>query len=91
LQVLKERDKKGLFKKAEEGLLKNVAGISLPYEESENPELIIDADRLSPLESANLILLKLQELNLLEEAEHSVLLKREEDDIRRILKETWSK
>ena len=91
LQVMKERDKKGLFKKAEEGLLQNVAGISIPYEESERPELIIEADQIGPAESANRILIKLQELNLLEGADRSVLLKQEENNIRRILKETWSK
>ncbi len=91
LEVLKQRDQKGLFKKAEEGLLQNVAGISIPYEESEHPDLIIEADKVNPIAAANLILLKLQELELLQEAERSVLLKHEEDDIRRILKETWFK
>ncbi len=91
LETLKKRDKKGLFKKAEEGKLQNVAGISIPYEESDNPEIIIDADRETPFEAANKILKKLKDLGYLEEADHSVLLKEEEKQVRKILRETWFK
>lgn len=42
LAVCEQRDVKGLYKKAREGELKLFTGISSPYEEPENPDLIID-------------------------------------------------
>lgn len=91
LEVLKKRDRKGLFEKADQGKLQNVAGISIPYEESENPEVVIYADKESPFDATGKILTKLKELGFLEKADHSVLLKQEEKDIRKILRETWFK
>ncbi|MFP4081596.1 MAG: adenylyl-sulfate kinase [Candidatus Aminicenantes bacterium] len=91
LEILKKRDKKGLLRKAEKGELKNVAGISMPYEESENPEVVIQADQETPFQAASKILTQLKELGYLKEAEHSVLLKQEEKEIRKILRDTWFK
>lgn len=91
LEILKKRDKKGLFQKAEEGKLQNVAGISMPYEESEHPEVVLETDKVRSFHAASKILAKLQELGFLEEADHSVLLKQEEMEIRKILRETWFK
>jgi adenylylsulfate kinase len=91
LEVLKQRDKKGLFKKAEEGRLQNVAGISIPYEESAHPEVIIEADKEIPADAANKILKKLLELGFLKEEDRSVLLEQEEREIRRILRASWFK
>ena len=91
IEVLKQRDTKGLFAKAERGELENVAGISIPYEESDNTEVIVDADKETPQQAANKIILKLIELGYLQEAENSVLLKKEEKEIRDILRETWFK
>jgi len=91
LDELKKRDTKGLFEKAEKGELQNVAGISIPYEESENPEVIINADKETPLEAAHKIFLKLIDLGYLQEAPDSVLLKTEEKGIKEILRETWFK
>lgn len=91
VEILKERDKKGLFKKAEEGKLKNVAGVSIPYEESEKPEVIIDAEKVIPFRAANQILNRLKDLGYLEEADHSVLLRQEEGYVRKILRDTWFK
>jgi adenylylsulfate kinase len=39
-----KRDPKGLYKKAREGLIPNFTGISSPYEEPDNPEMIIRTD-----------------------------------------------
>ncbi len=91
VEVLKKRDKKGLFKKAEEGKLHNVAGVSIPYEESEKPEVIIDAEKITPFQAANHILNRLKDLGYLEEADHSVLLRQEEGYVRKILRDTWFK
>lgn len=91
VEILKKRDKKGLFKKAEEGKLQNVAGVSIPYEESEKPEVIIDAEKTTPFQAANQILNRLKDLGYLEEADHSVLLRQEEGYVRKILRDTWFK
>ena len=45
------RDPKGLYKKALNGEIKDFTGISSPYEEPENPDLIIDTDKLTLEES----------------------------------------
>jgi adenylylsulfate kinase len=42
LEVCETRDPKGLYKKARAGLIKGYTGISSPYEEPENPEIVID-------------------------------------------------
>ncbi|UCH83138.1 MAG: adenylyl-sulfate kinase [Candidatus Latescibacterota bacterium] len=44
LEVLKKRDVKGMYKKAMAGEIKNFTGISDPYEEPENAEVVIDTD-----------------------------------------------
>jgi len=45
LEVCKERDTKGLYKKAEEGEIANFTGVSAPYEEPEAPEVVVDSDQ----------------------------------------------
>jgi len=46
IEVCAKRDPKGLYKKAGEGKITNMTGISDPYEEPEHPDLIIDTDKL---------------------------------------------
>ena len=43
-----KRDPKGLYKKARKGEITNMTGLTAPYEEPENPELIVGTD-LMPL------------------------------------------
>lgn len=47
LDVCEERDVKGLYKKARAGEIPSFTGISSPYEEPENPELVVDTDKHS--------------------------------------------
>ncbi|MBW2570584.1 MAG: adenylyl-sulfate kinase [Deltaproteobacteria bacterium] len=47
IEACAKRDPKGLYKKASEGEITNMTGISDPYEEPEHPDLIIDTDKLS--------------------------------------------
>lgn len=42
LAVCESRDPKGIYKKVRKGEIKNFTGISAPYEEPEQPEIIID-------------------------------------------------
>ena len=43
LEVCEQRDVKGMYKKARAGEIKNYTGISSPYEEPVNPDLILDS------------------------------------------------
>lgn len=47
LETCERRDAKGLYKKARRGEITEFTGISAPYEEPENPELILDTDQMS--------------------------------------------
>jgi adenylylsulfate kinase len=51
IDVLEERDTKGLYAKALRGELPNFTGISDPYEEPLSPELVLDTSTESPPES----------------------------------------
>ena len=64
LEVVEERDTKGLYKKARAGIIKNFTGISDPYEEPENPEVTVDTGSESIEESAEKILAFLRERGL---------------------------
>ena len=45
LEVCEERDVKGLYKLARAGKIKNYTGISAPYEEPIDPDLILETDK----------------------------------------------
>jgi len=59
LEVCIERDVKGMYKKALAGEIKNFTGVSDPYEEPLNPELILETDKESVEESAKKVIEKL--------------------------------
>ncbi|NKB78194.1 MAG: adenylyl-sulfate kinase [Gammaproteobacteria bacterium] len=46
LNVCEDRDVKGLYKRARKGEISNFTGISSPYEEPENADLIVDTDQM---------------------------------------------
>jgi adenylylsulfate kinase len=56
LETCESRDPKGLYKKAREGIINEFTGISAPYEEPENPEILVDTDKYNVDESAELVL-----------------------------------
>ena len=62
LEVLIQRDTKGLYKKALAGEIKGFTGIDDPYEPPLDPELVIHTDKETPAESAGRILAALREL-----------------------------
>jgi bifunctional enzyme CysN/CysC len=47
LEVCEQRDPKGLYKKARAGQIPNFTGINSPYEEPENPGLVLNTAELS--------------------------------------------
>lgn len=57
------RDVKGMYKKALAGEIKEFTGVQDPYEEPENPELVIYSDKESIDESVERVLKKLDELS----------------------------
>jgi sulfate adenylyltransferase len=65
LEECERRDRKGLYKLAREGKLKQFTGIDDPYETPEHPEIRLDTMALSPDEAAEVILSKLTEMGLI--------------------------
>ncbi len=45
LEVCETRDPKGLYKKARKGEIQQFTGISAPYEEPLNPEIVVESDK----------------------------------------------
>ncbi|MGI8573989.1 MAG: bifunctional sulfate adenylyltransferase/adenylylsulfate kinase [Egibacteraceae bacterium] len=60
LEVCEERDRKGLYAKARQGIIKEFTGISDPYEEPVDAELSIDTTQMSPEEAAQEVVLYLE-------------------------------
>jgi sulfate adenylyltransferase len=65
LEECERRDRKGLYKLAREGKIKEFTGISDPYEAPTNPELRLDTELLEIDDSAHEVLLKLEQMGLI--------------------------
>jgi adenylyl-sulfate kinase len=65
IEVLAERDVKGLYKKALNGEIPSFTGVSDPYEPPANPEVSIDSSREEIDASVDKVWRKLTELGLL--------------------------
>jgi len=65
LDVLEQRDTKGLYKKARAGLIQNFTGVNDPYEAPEEPEVVVHTDPESVEESARKVLAFLERQRLL--------------------------
>ncbi|MEE8185665.1 MAG: adenylyl-sulfate kinase [Thermodesulfobacteriota bacterium] len=61
IDVCEARDTKGLYKKARTGEIKEFTGISAPYEEPINPEIILDTSKIALEECVKTILGYLEE------------------------------
>lgn len=66
LDELVARDTKGLYKKALAGEIDSFTGVSDPYEEPQNPEVLIETDKVSADEAIGRILGYLEEQGLIE-------------------------
>lgn len=60
LHVAEQRDRKGLYKKARRGELKNFTGIDSPYEQPEKPEVRIETVKHEPEDAAETIIAHLK-------------------------------
>lgn len=65
LDVAEQRDPKGLYKKARAGEIKEFTGISAPYEEPNQPELVIDTSLMNLEQSRDQVLEYLQQTGIL--------------------------
>lgn len=61
VEVCETRDPKGLYQKAREGKIPEFTGISAPYEEPENAELVLDTAELSIEACVEKLIVYLQE------------------------------
>ncbi len=62
------RDSKGLYKRAEKGEEDNIVGIHLPYEEPENPEIILDTNKQDVESCVKIMMNRLKNLGICEES-----------------------
>lgn len=69
LEVCIQRDVKGMYQKALRGEIKEFTGISDPYEEPLNPELVLETDKESLEESVAKVIAKLEELGYIDKSE----------------------
>jgi len=65
ISVLAERDVKGLYKKALAGEIKEFTGVSDPYEEPLNPDVVVETDHEHVNTSASKIIAELERRGLL--------------------------
>ena len=78
LDVLVERDVKGLYKKAIAGEIANFTGVSDPYEEPLNPEVVVDSSEETPAESVGKIIRRLEDLEYVPRASRQTVYSEEE-------------
>lgn len=64
IEECERRDRKGLYKLAREGKIKEFTGISDPYDVPENPELSLDTENVEVDHCAHQVLLKLEQMGL---------------------------
>ena len=69
IEVCEGRDVKGLYKRARAGEIKDFTGISSPYEEPENPELVVDTGIFSLDECVAQVIGLLEERGVISRAE----------------------
>jgi len=69
LKVCEARDPKGLYKKARQGIIKNFTGIDDPYEEPENPEIVVETDKETIEEAVAKIIRFLEERQIIPKKE----------------------
>jgi len=70
LEVCEERDPKGMYARAREGLIKGFTGIDDPYESPTNPEIVLDTVQSSPQTNAERILAELITRNYVQDSDN---------------------
>src|SRR5262249_27024701 len=85
LEVLADRDVKGLYKKALAGEIKHFTGVDDPYEEPYSPEVVVNTDVELPDESAAKIIARLEELGYVARSATESYTEEDEEEVRRRL------
>jgi adenylylsulfate kinase len=65
LETAEKRDVKGMYKKARQGIIKEFTGVSAPFEEPVNPDIIVDSEKLTLEDCVQQILLSLEGSSLM--------------------------
>lgn len=68
LETCEQRDVKGLYKRARVGVIKDFTGISSPYEDPLNPDLVLDTDVQTIEESVDAVIAIILQKAMLEES-----------------------
>lgn len=72
LEALEGRDPKGLYEKARRGEIENFTGVSAPYEEPQNPDVVLDTGRLDKEACLAIVLGHLEGAGYLERKDESL-------------------
>jgi adenylylsulfate kinase len=72
LDICEQRDPKGAYAKARQGIIKDFTGISAPYEEPINPEIHLHTDRHSIEQCVQSIMLYLEQKKFISSLWHSI-------------------
>ncbi|MDQ2067629.1 adenylyl-sulfate kinase, partial [Xinfangfangia sp. CPCC 101601] len=65
IEECERRDRKGLYKLAREGKIKEFTGISDPYETPENPEIMVKTEGADVDACAHQVILRLENMGLI--------------------------
>ena len=87
IEVLTERDVKGLYRKALAGEIKHFTGVDDPYEPPLKPEVVVESDRESVAESVDKIIRTLEVMELIPRAVGGDYSPAEEETIKKRLKD----
>jgi adenylylsulfate kinase len=68
LEECVRRDPKGMYEQAKDGKIENFTGVSHPFQEPVDPDIVVESSTESVQESVNHIMRKLDELGFLEES-----------------------
>jgi len=79
LETLKKRDPKGLYAKAERGEIRNLTGVSDPYEPPEKPEVVVHTGQENVDTSVQQIIFTLEKLEWIPTVESGDALTAEEE------------
>ena len=79
LDTCKQRDPKGLYKRAERGEIADIAGWHMPYEAPEKPEVEVDTDTEDVDTCVNKVLLTMETLGYIQKAEGTAKAYSDED------------
>jgi len=64
VEICEQRDVKGMYKKARQGIIEHFTGVNDPYEEPLTPDIVIQTDKFSIEDSLKMILKGLMEKKL---------------------------